>query len=269
MSQRYSLFRTHCTINGKICELLIDSGCTENITSRSAVQALQLQTMKNPSPYKISWVKRGVEIMVADMCRVTFSIGKNYICEVSCDFVDMDACHLILGRPWQFDAGITHDGRTNTYSLEWKGRKLWLLPHSPQAVVKTDKGKQAVYIISNKALLQSCGQNPIVYALVASDLSEVAAQPNLQKIVQDLLLEFADIAPPDLPCQLPHLRSVQHQIDFTPGATIPHLPHYKMSPHEHTILQDIVDELLQKQLIQHSLSPCAVPALFIPKKDGK
>ncbi|PKU60243.1 hypothetical protein MA16_Dca024105 [Dendrobium catenatum] len=34
-----------------------------------------------------------------------------------------------------------------------------------------------------------------------------------------------------------------------------------MSPTEHRVLQQIVDDLLQKQLIQHSLSPCAVPAL--------
>ncbi|PKU63246.1 ATP-dependent DNA helicase RecG [Dendrobium catenatum] len=34
-----------------------------------------------------------------------------------------------------------------------------------------------------------------------------------------------------------------------------------MSPTEHKILQQIMDELIDKQLIQHSLSPCAVPAL--------
>ncbi|PKU87240.1 hypothetical protein MA16_Dca009388 [Dendrobium catenatum] len=99
-SQRNALFKTNCTIKGKVCDLLVDSGCTENVISRAVVQALQLKTSKNPNPYKISWVKKGVEISVTEMCKVAFSIGRHYASEVLCDVVDMDVCHLILGRPW-------------------------------------------------------------------------------------------------------------------------------------------------------------------------
>ena len=41
-----------------------------------------------------------------------------------------------------------------------------------------------------------------------------------------------------------------------------------MSPREHGIIQGMVDDLLSKNLIRPSISPCAVPALLIPKKDG-
>lgn len=40
-SQWKAIFHTKCTISKKVCDLIIDSGCIENIVSRATVQALQ------------------------------------------------------------------------------------------------------------------------------------------------------------------------------------------------------------------------------------
>ena len=79
--------------------MIIDSGNVENIASKSLVTKLGRKTKKHPSPYKIGSIKKGTETLVTQQCHVTFSMGKCYVDEVVCNVVEMDACHLILGRP--------------------------------------------------------------------------------------------------------------------------------------------------------------------------
>ena len=82
------------------------------------------------------------------------------------------------------------------------------------------------------------------------------------------LHDFADVFPTELPDQLPPERDIQHFIDFIPGASLPNLPHYRLSPSQSAELQRKVQDLLCRGLIPESHSPCAVPALLAPKKDG-
>ncbi|KAJ1697651.1 hypothetical protein LUZ63_006163 [Rhynchospora breviuscula] len=116
-TQRHQLFRTRCTINGRVFDLIIDSGSCENIIGRDVVNSLQLAVEKHPNPYSIGWIKAAEKIKVTERCKVPFSIGK-YNDEVYCDVVDMDVCHLLFGRPWQFDVNAQDAGRDNMYKLE-------------------------------------------------------------------------------------------------------------------------------------------------------
>ena len=72
---------------------------------------------KHPHPYTIGWIKAAEKIEVNERCKVPFSIGK-YRNELYCDMVEIDACHLLFGRPWQFDLDVQHSGKDNVYQLE-------------------------------------------------------------------------------------------------------------------------------------------------------
>ena len=39
---------------------------------------------------------------------------------------------MLLGRPWQFDRKVSHDGYTNKYSLTHQGKRYVLAPKTPQ-----------------------------------------------------------------------------------------------------------------------------------------
>ena len=41
----------------------------------------------------------------------------SYQYEVLCDVIPMDICHMLFGRPFQFDRHIVYDGCANTYTL--------------------------------------------------------------------------------------------------------------------------------------------------------
>ncbi|KAJ1419599.1 hypothetical protein SESBI_14926 [Sesbania bispinosa] len=43
----------------------------------------------------------------------------------------MDACHLLLGRPWKYDRHALYDGHENTYSFVKDGVKIRLAPLPP------------------------------------------------------------------------------------------------------------------------------------------
>ncbi|GJZ73587.1 reverse transcriptase domain-containing protein [Tanacetum coccineum] len=105
--RRNNIFRTKCTSKGKVCNMIIDGGSCENVVSTYMVEKLA-KIVDHPEPYQLTWLKKGNTVKVSKRCLVHFSIGKKYSDEVWCEVVPMDACHILLGRPWQFDRKTKH-----------------------------------------------------------------------------------------------------------------------------------------------------------------
>ena len=98
-----------------------------NLASKDLCAKLKLKYIPHPHPYHIQWLSDKGEMKVSHMVRVEFQIGP-YKDTIECDVVPMSVCQMLLGRPWQFDRCVTHNGRANTYQLNWHGKDIILRP---------------------------------------------------------------------------------------------------------------------------------------------
>jgi hypothetical protein len=131
--QRENIFHTGCHINNKVCSMIIDGGSCTNVAGTTLVEKLNLPTLKHPRPYKLQWLNDCGEIKVNKQVLISFSIGR-YKDEVLCDVAPIHAGHILLGRPWQFDRKVTHDGFKNKYSFVKDSRTITLVPLTPRQV---------------------------------------------------------------------------------------------------------------------------------------
>ena len=100
-----NIFHTRCHVQNKVCSVIIDGGSCTNVANTTMVEKIRMPTSKHPRPYKLQWLNDSGEVRVNKQVLVSFSIGK-YEDKVLCDVVPMQAGHLLLGRPWQFDRKV-------------------------------------------------------------------------------------------------------------------------------------------------------------------
>jgi hypothetical protein len=292
-NQRHTLFHTKGVVQERSIRIIIDSGSCNNLASTVLVEKLSLPTRKHPNPYHIQWLNDGGKIRVTRSVRVPFSMGA-YSDFVDCDVIPMEACSLLLGRPWQYDTDSLHHGRSNHYSFMFKGQKIIIHPMTPEQIVKDDLARaaktakqlepspstsvkseiklNAPVLLATRADFDDLRDAHLpCYALVCSSMIvslDDAPSLDISPAVANLLQEYADVFPKDLPPGLPPLRGIEHQIDLIPGTQLPNRAPYRTNPDETKEIQRQVQALLDKGYIRESLSPCSVPVLLVPKKDG-
>ena len=105
------------------------------MASVEMVEKLALNTRPHPQSYYIQWLNNSGKVKVTRLVRVNFVIG-SYHDYIDCDVVPMQACSMLLGRPWQHDKDSLHFGKLNQYSFVHNGKKLVLHPMSPEAIWK-------------------------------------------------------------------------------------------------------------------------------------
>ena len=234
-SQRANLFHTRCVIKGKLCSVIIDGGSCCNIVNQEVVERFQIPLIPHPSPYTLQWLNSSSPLEVSSQALIDLSIGPYHDC-ILCDVLPMSACHILLGRPWQFDRQVIHDGFTNVYSFSLDGRKVRLVPLTPHEImldhVKKEQ-KKAIKEVDTQApaaphlhlgpkgtppyllLAQSKevrrayegGDTCFLITYLDSHVS-LFSQTNLDSLpspISLILKEFKDMFPEEMPTGLPPL----------------------------------------------------------------
>eukprot|EP00253_Pinus_taeda_P030671 PITA_30671 len=163
-SQRKTLFRKVCKVQGKYCQMIIDSGNTDNLVSTEVVDKLKLKKIRHPTPYKVSWLQKGHKVLVNEQCEVELQLGK-YKDKIVCDVMPMDVCHILLGRPWQYDRGAMHDGKRKTYKFGQDGVNHTLLPMKKEDASRK-KTDPKTLLLGGKEYLQQIEENEVNFVVI-------------------------------------------------------------------------------------------------------
>ncbi|XP_071928136.1 uncharacterized protein [Coffea arabica] len=220
--QRTNIFHTRCKIGDEVCLMIIDSGSCTNCVAADFVEQKHLPWTYHPKPYRLSWLNDGGEVKVTKQALIAFSIGR-YKDQVLCDVIPMQASHVLLGRPWEYDRQADHIGLTNKYKFIMDNLKITLSPLTPTQVYE-----EQLHLRKEREKRQ---------------LREAKKKPNVPED-EGKKKEFKDVFPEELPKGLPPIRGIEHQIDFVPGAILPNRPAYRANPEE-------TKEIQSKSLDEH------------------
>jgi hypothetical protein len=137
----HNLFNMFLIVKDCRVHTIIDGGSCNNLVNVEVVKKHGLTTREHPHPYHIQWFNNSGKFKVTKTARVHFSIG-SYHDFTDFNVVSMDACSLLLGRPWEFDTDAIHHGRSNKYTFMHKRKKIVLLPMTPTEIVHFEHEKK-------------------------------------------------------------------------------------------------------------------------------
>lgn len=107
--------------------------------------------------------------------------------------MDMDACHILLGRPWEFDLNAIHKGRDNIYTFTFNCIKMMIVPleeHVPSTTKPTTTTKNNLIILAHRVFEEEIKGNLVIYEVIAIGEIQGGINNNIHDKLFPLMREF-------------------------------------------------------------------------------
>lgn len=242
------------TFHGRDILVMIDSGASGEYVSAEWVATHNLKTQGSPSVAKLA---DGSEVNTHGHAKTGTLRIDGYQTAITPCVIPLWEPMLVLGRNWLKRANPAINWRSDEMTIKVKHRDYLVKP------TRTPQGIQVISAIQYKS---SCQEDDDVF--VVRPIESSATSQGDHPLAKQILAEFQDVFPAELPSQLPPRRAVDFEIEIEPGHTPPSRPTYRLSSEELEELKTTLDDLLAKGFIKPSVSPFGAPILFVKKKDG-
>lgn len=245
-------------LNGFPTHAMVDTGATNCFINIPESERLKLPIQKeasimksvNAAPRAIEGRSKGLPIQIGSWN------GK-----IDLIVANIDDFKIVIGNDWLL---------ANRVALFPFMQSLGIMGDVPCFVPATlqesDKGPKLLSAMQLKKGLRR--KEETYLATIRPVISVTEATQEMPHQMQDILRDFADVMPHELPKVLPPRREIDHQIELVPGATPPAKSPYRMPQPELVELKKQLGELLDAGFIRPSKAPYGAPVLFQKKHDG-
>ncbi|CAJ2661631.1 unnamed protein product [Trifolium pratense] len=252
----------------KMIHILLDSGSTHNFLDLELAKKLGCK-LEAISPLAVT-SGGGHKLQAAFICKGFKWLLQQTVFTADVIVLPLGCSDLILGIQWLKSLGpILWDFEKLQMEFTTKGKKF-VLRGAKVPSIKLVNNKSFAHAMQNGAevcFLTICQPAQNLDIPTCLLLQPADADFPIPTLIAQVLQEFPDIfkEPSALP---PHRLGFDHNIPLKEGSEPFNMKPYRYSLIQKTIIDNLITEMLNQGIIQHSNSPFSSPTVLVRKKDG-
>ncbi|CAI7805412.1 unnamed protein product [Closterium sp. NIES-54] len=230
--------------NGRRLQALVDTGASHSVCGRGALE--KIGESLEETQFTATMVD-GTKLPIHGKSTLQLQIGA-LRWKPTLPITNIKGLDFILGRDFL--------KRFNP-EIDWVNRKMCIYNNGKRVELRSWTGTGSVPQTTLARFERTVNESNTGYLALVMAAAE-----------EEVLEQYKDIMPDDLPTGVPPARTHEHEIVEEPGARPVSRAPYRLSPTELTDMKKQIEYLLDRQLIRPSTSPYGAPFLFTPKPGG-